>query len=201
MSLSTFFHKGLFPGCERTRPLPWKWLHEAQAENAGLRADLAQRWWSPPPAPWCEGDEITYAGWGHPSQKDALGNEHTVIVRYGRHQELLMPKSCETWTADLATEFTWGHGGAGAYELAITLLVHALTAKAVDAAFDKGFALVGLFIDDYVRRWSDEEPWEISQAAIREWVAKQMAPKPKPRHHRAGRRHRRSSGTDVIARR
>jgi len=117
------------------------------------------------------------------------------------HQQLLMPKSCETWTAYPETEFTWGHGGAGAYELAITLLVHALGAKDVDAAFDRGFALVGLFIDEHVRGWADEGPWEISQAEIREWAAKEMAPKPKPRHRRAGRRHRRSSGTGLVARR
>ena len=201
MSVSTFFHKTLFPGCESSQELPWKWLHEAQAENAGLRADLAQRWWSPPPAPWRECDEITYGGWAHPFQKDALGNEHTVVVRYGTHQEVLMPKSCETWTAYPGTEFTWGHGGAGAYELTVTLLVHALGANEVDAAFDKGFALVGLFIDDHVRRWPDEESWEISQAAIRGWAAEQMAPKPKPRRHRAGRRRRRGSGMGLVARR
>ena len=174
MSVHTWMHDRLFGDCEQSQLQVWKWLHEAQAENARLRADAAQGWWSPPSAPMPEPDQITYAGWHHAPQRDALDNEHTVVVRDGRRQQVLQPLSCGTWTAYPETEFSWGYGGEGPSALATSLLVHALGAKEVDAAFDKGFPLVGPFVDDYVRRWSGDGPWEISQAEIRAWAAKQV---------------------------
>ena len=175
MAIRNWLHKQLFPDFERWEQWQEDQWRNTQREAAVLRLQIANRWWCPPPGPRRDDDELVYAGWYHPEQRDAHDNYHTVVVRYPfGHQVLLEPQSGDWWHSHPSDEFSWGYSGGGPHALAVALLVHALRGRTngvCNALARMGEHLpVGPFIDVYLRKLPIDQPWELTQSEIVRWA-------------------------------